>query len=31
MTAERYLEGHAPSCPKYLGADGADALHVGSD
>ena len=25
-TKERFLEGHAPSCPKYLGADSADAL-----
>src|SRR2546428_6194258 len=24
------LEGHAPSCPKYLGTDGADALQIWS-
>jgi len=23
------LEGHALSCPKYLGADSADALQTG--
>ena len=23
------MEGRAPSCPKYLGADSADALQVG--
>jgi hypothetical protein len=29
MLSADELEGHALSCPKYLGADSADALQLG--